>query len=240
MSMVSAMDDRRDGVEEGERVLAGQRADRLGQRRRGERAGGDDDAVPVGRRQAVDLLAHGSSTSGSAASARLDRGGEAVAVDRERAARRQLVRVGGAHDQRAAAPHLLVQQADGVVLGIVGAERVGADQLGQPSVRCASVPRSGRISCSTTGTPAGRLPGRLAAGEAAADDVDGRRAFSRRDRARPARASSTLPPGTPGPIAPITRRRLDDHGALDRMMRTGQASDSSRLFAAHQLAGIVL
>ena len=32
-------------------------ADGLGQRRRGQRAGGDDDVVPVGRRQAGDLAA---------------------------------------------------------------------------------------------------------------------------------------------------------------------------------------
>ena len=45
------MHDRRDGVEEGERVLAGERADRGGEIGRGERAGRDDDAVPVRRRQ---------------------------------------------------------------------------------------------------------------------------------------------------------------------------------------------
>ena len=40
------------------------------------------------------------------------------------------------------------------------------------SVLCAAVVRTGRISCSTTGTPArGNLPGGLAAGEPAADDV---------------------------------------------------------------------
>ena len=51
------MHDRRDGVEEGELGLAGELLDGGGQRRRGERAGGDDDAVPVGRRQAGDLAA---------------------------------------------------------------------------------------------------------------------------------------------------------------------------------------
>ena len=61
----------------------------------------------------------------------LHRRREAVAVDRERAARRHAMRIGGAHDQRAAAPHLLVQQPDRVVLDIVGAERVGAHQLGE-------------------------------------------------------------------------------------------------------------
>jgi len=51
------MDDRRDGVEEGEGVLAGQPADRLSERRRREGARRDDDILPVGRRQARDLLA---------------------------------------------------------------------------------------------------------------------------------------------------------------------------------------
>ena len=57
--------------------------------------------------------------------------GEAVPVDRERAAGGQFVGVGGAHDQRAGAAHLLVDHADGIVLRIVGAEGIGADQLGQ-------------------------------------------------------------------------------------------------------------
>ena len=84
-----------------------------------------------------------------------DGGGKAVAVDRERAAGRHLVGVGRAHDQRAQPAHFGVQQADGVVGGIVGAERVGADQFGE--ARRSGGPRSsgsGRISCSTTGTPA--------------------------------------------------------------------------------------
>ena len=46
-----AMHDRRDGVEKGERVFAGERADGGGEIGRGERAGGDDDAVPFVRRQ---------------------------------------------------------------------------------------------------------------------------------------------------------------------------------------------
>ncbi len=57
--------------------------------------------------------------------------GEPDAVHGQRAARRELVGVGGAHDQRAAAPHFFVQQADGVVLVVVGAEGVGADELGK-------------------------------------------------------------------------------------------------------------
>ena len=62
------MHDRRDGVEEGERVLAGQLADRLGERGRGERPGGDDDAVPIRRRQPA-ISSRRISISGWAASA---------------------------------------------------------------------------------------------------------------------------------------------------------------------------
>src|SRR5205807_1228096 len=47
------------------------------------------------------------------------------------AAGRYLVRVGRAQDQRAALPHLFVQQADRVLLRIVRAEGIGADELGQ-------------------------------------------------------------------------------------------------------------
>ena len=44
----------------------------------------------------------------------------------------------------------------------------------RPSVLCAAVLRTGRISCSTTGTPRrGDLPGGFGAGEAAADHMDG-------------------------------------------------------------------
>ena len=97
---------------------------------RGQRAGGDDRLVPFGGRQAGDLLAldgdqrmrfepggHG--------------GGKAVAVDGQRAAGRHLVGVARRHDQRAGKPHLGMQQPDRIVLGVVGAEGVGADELGQ-------------------------------------------------------------------------------------------------------------
>ena len=72
------------------------------------------------------------STSGSAVERRLDRLGKPDAIDRERAARRHLVPVGGGQDQRPATPHLLVQQTDRVALLVVGAERVRAHQLGEP------------------------------------------------------------------------------------------------------------
>ena len=105
-------------------------ADRFGQRRRGEGAGGDDDAVPVVGRQAGHFLAP-QLDQRMGEQGLLDGGREAVTVDGQRAAGRQLVGVGRAHDQRAGAAHLLVQEADGVVDGIVGAEGVGADEFGE-------------------------------------------------------------------------------------------------------------
>ena len=70
-------------------------------------------------------------TSGWASSFAVTACGEAVAVDGQGAAGRHLVGVGAGHDDRVQRPHLGVQQADGVVLPVVGAEGVGADQLGQ-------------------------------------------------------------------------------------------------------------
>ena len=112
--------------------------------------------------------------SGCSPSRRVTSAEKLIAIDGQRPAGRQLVGIARRHDQRARAPHLLVQQADGVGLGIVGAEAVGADQLGSPSVLCASVWRCGAHLVQHHGQAgAGDLPGRLAAGEAAADDVDG-------------------------------------------------------------------
>ena len=146
------MDDRRDGVEEGERVLAGQRADRSA--RAGEVSG------PVA------TMTLSQSAGGSADFAALegdervrrerrgDGGGKALAVDGQRAARRHLMGVGGAHDQRAEPAQLLVQQADRVVSWSSERNELEQTSSAQPSVLCGSVARSGRISCRTTGTPA--------------------------------------------------------------------------------------
>ena len=83
-----------------------------------------------------------------------DRAGEAVAIDRQRAAGGHLVGIRRAHDQRAEPAHLRMQQADGVVLVVVGAERVRADELGERGGLVGRRrARMGRISCSTTGTP---------------------------------------------------------------------------------------
>ena len=168
------VDDGGDGVEEGELVLAADPADVLGQRRRGEGTGGDDGQAPT------------PSAAGPATSSRRmrdqrlglqrlgHRRGEALAVHGQRPARRQLVPIAHGQDQRAQPPHLLVQQAHGVAHGVVGAERVRADQLGQPVglVRIGAAHRPHLVQHHRHAAPR-ELPGGLAAGEAAADDMDG-------------------------------------------------------------------
>ncbi len=94
------MHDRRNRIEERQRVFIREFADRIGQRRGGEGAGGDDDIVPVGGRQAVDFSA-ADLDSRVVVERPGDGGGKSVAIDRQRAAGGYLVGVGGAHDQRA-------------------------------------------------------------------------------------------------------------------------------------------
>ena len=101
----------------------------VGERRRRQRAGGDDDVVPLGRRFENFLAADVDERL--AFERRGDGGGKAVTIDRERAARRQLVGVGGVQHQRAEPAHLGMEEADGAAVRVVGAERVRADELGE-------------------------------------------------------------------------------------------------------------
>ena len=84
-----AMHDRRDGVEEGERVLAGQRADRGGEIGRGQWAGRNNDAVPVVRRP-CDFAAL-KRDERMRSKRRRNGCGKSVAIDRQGAAGRHLV-----------------------------------------------------------------------------------------------------------------------------------------------------
>ena len=70
--------------------------------------------------------------------------------------------------------HLLVEQADRIVLGIVGAEAVRADHLGEPVglVRRRHVAAAAHFAQADAQARLGQLPGRFGPGEAAADDVD--------------------------------------------------------------------
>ena len=124
------MHDRRDGVEEGEGVRARFGPNGVGQRRCGQRPGGDDRRSPFGRRQAGDLLA--ADLDSGVPAQPLGHGlREALAIHRERSTGRYLMGVGAGHDQRPGQTHLGVQNADRVGFGIVRAEGVGADELGE-------------------------------------------------------------------------------------------------------------
>ncbi len=239
------MDDRRDGVEEGQRVLAGQGADRLGERRRGQRAGGDDDVVPVVRRQGGDFAALDPNER-LARDRRLDRGGKAVAIDRQRAAGRHLMGVGRAHDERTERAHLAVDDADRVVLRVVGAKGIGADELGEAlgAVRFGAALRAHFVQ-NDGNAGLGDLPGRFAAGQAAADDVNGAhgglvakpRRFVNPAAAR-RRAQRKRPPGEdPAGVACVGRgptRLMRPEGGPDasEIMRERSASDEVDVAAA--------
>ena len=167
-----AVDDGRNGVEEGELVFAGQGADGRCERRRRQRPRGDDDIVPVLGRQSRDLAAlHRHQRMAQQGVG--DIIGEAVAVNRQGAAGRNLVAAGGGHDERAGASHLLVQESDGVLHLVIRAEGVRADEFGQ-ALRLVGVGADGRAHFvqHDRHAGAGGLPGGLRSGHAAADDVD--------------------------------------------------------------------
>ncbi len=167
-----AVHDRRNGVEEGERVFAGQPAQRVGERRRRQRAGGDDDVVPLARRFENFLAADVDERL--AFERRGDRGGKAVTIDRERAARRQLVGIGGVHHQRAEPAHLGMKEADGAAVRVIGAERVRADELGElPGFMHGSRAHRAHLMQHHGHAATRDLPGGLGTGKAAADHVDG-------------------------------------------------------------------
>ena len=112
---------------------------------------------------------------------RRDRGRETVAVDRERCPGRHLVGIGAGHDQRVHAPHFAVDEPDRIGF-VVGAEGIRADEFGEPA---------GAMGCGLGERPhlmqdhgnAGRgdLPSRFAAGESAADDMNGQGVRHRRE-----------------------------------------------------------
>jgi hypothetical protein len=87
------------------------------------------------------------------------------------------VRIGGAHDERAGAAHLLMQESHGVVFPIVRTERVGTDQFGKAgrAVRFGHA-HGPHFVYDHAGARLGRLPGRFTTGKPAADDMDIRHA----------------------------------------------------------------
>jgi len=122
------VDNRRNGIEKGQRVLAGGRTDALGQRHRRQGAGGDDGQSAFG--QLVDPFADDLDIR-MVGEPLADSVGKMIAVDSQRRTGRQAMLVAFADDDRVEVAHFLMEQADGIFLGIVRAEAVGADQFGQ-------------------------------------------------------------------------------------------------------------
>ncbi len=113
------------------------------------------------------------SISGSASSAAVIVRGKAIAIDGERAAGRQLVLVGRAHHQRVKPAHFGMQNPDGACLGVVGAERVRANQFGKLSglVHGGRTLRPHFMQHDRYAAPR-KLPGRLGPREPAANDMN--------------------------------------------------------------------
>ena len=167
------MHDRGDGVEERQSGLAGQRADGVGQGRRRQRPGANDDGFSIACTNILNLFANDLNLRMSFN--RLgDGAGEAVPVDRERPPGRHLIGVGGAHDQRSHAPHFPMQLADGVVFRIVRAKGVRTDEFGEAIGMMGVRPPDRPHFVEDDGDAGfGDLPGGFRSGEAGADHVDG-------------------------------------------------------------------
>ena len=140
-----------------------------------------------------------------------DGGGKSVAVDRQRAAGRHLVGVGGAHDQRAQPAHFGVQQPDRIVGGVVGAKRIGADEFGEAvGAMGLGHPCRAHLVQDDADARLGDLPGGFRAGEAGADDVHGfRRGFGAGHARRGSAFSGAVEcADAPDTTTPAARRAL--------------------------------
>ena len=89
---------------------------------------------------------------------------EGVTVHGERGAGGHPMLVRRAHDQRAERAHFLVKQADGIVIGVVGAEAVRADHFGEAVglVRGRHVAAAAHFGQANAEARFGELPGGLA------------------------------------------------------------------------------
>ncbi len=145
--------DRRNCIEERQRVFIRQVADRIRQRRRGEGTGRNDDIAPVRGRQAIDFSATD-----------LDSGVVLKAlVTAPENPSRSTASAPPAGTWLASAARMISEPkrrisacSSPTALLAASSERNELEQTSsaRPSVRCASVIRWGRISCSTTRTPA--------------------------------------------------------------------------------------
>ena len=161
-------DQGRGGIKEveGGALAAGEGLQMGGQGVTGQRAGGGND---LALRQLGDLaLLH--RDVGMGADRLGDKGGKALAVHRQRAARLHPRRVRRLENQAVQLPQLLFEQAHGV-LQPGPPQGVGADQLGKEPAGVGGGHLPGlHLPQRNRDAPPGQLPGGLAAGQAGADD----------------------------------------------------------------------
>ena len=164
------VDDRRDRVEESEMLHPRRLADAGRKRGRGERAGGNDGHA-LGR-QRVDAFADDLDI-GVIGERAGDGTGKDMAVDRQRGACGHFGGFGARHDERIQPPHFLMQQADGIFVGIIGTEAVGADQFGEAFglVRGRHVATPAHFRQAHLDPRLRQLPRRFGPGQPAADDM---------------------------------------------------------------------
>ena len=116
--------------------------------------------------------------------------------------------VGRAHDQRAEPAHFRMQQADRVVVLVVGAERVRADQFGKAvGLVGGRLPQRPHLVQRHRHAGLRQLPGGLRAGQAAADDMDG---FQGHGRKLGAPVAATAPKrNRPRQARAVSKHRLE-------------------------------
>ena len=122
------IEDRRDGVEKGQRLGASLTGNCLAKPFRGERAGGDDPVAFGG--QGIDCAVF-KRDIGMRQKRRRHRLREGIAIHRERATGGNAMLFGGLHDKAVGGTHFPMQQPDGVLFVIIRAKRVGTDHFGQ-------------------------------------------------------------------------------------------------------------
>ena len=167
------MDDRRDCVEEGQRVRACCCGNRIRERGCGEGTRCEYDAWSQSRGQAGHFFANNGDERMRLQS-RGDRGGKAIAVNRQRTSSRNLVRIPAAMINDPASRISACKQPDGIGLGVIGTKRIGTDQFRQ-TVRPVRIRAAHRAHLVKDGRNAGLgcLPCGFGAGETAADDMNG-------------------------------------------------------------------
>ena len=164
------VDDRCEGIEEREAVLAGRSADRLGEAGRGERPGSDDRGAV---RKGIEPFAYEGDVRMRCNGVR-DPHRIPLAIDRERRSCGYAVPIGFAHDQRSERAHLLMQQAHRIGCGVIRTKTVRTDEFGQAvsAMRRSDVTAAAHFGKADLVARLGELPRGFGAGHAAADDMD--------------------------------------------------------------------